>query len=437
MKDVIKNIQYDIYLIGLLILTFFSYTGLIQEYLMPLLVGIGVICIMAKKSVFYIIPIPFFIQMSFSDLRDNVSVTTTYTVIFAVLILIDVLRNRKITKKGYLSIPLLVLLGGSILTHINSPDLFTTFAGFMQVASVLGLYFYFINTVEKDSRNYEYVAKLLMYMSALVTFEMIYFIYDSGDLAITLIRQRQIILGWENLNVIIYCNILSIPMIAYLVSKAKVKLPYMIFAAISLIGIFLTLSRSSILTVGVFVLLLVPIMLTIEKDRKNLIIQGLIFVFTVLIIIFYFEYRFSFFTEYIEAFQSRDLTYFDDRMKLLQISWEQFKMHPLFGSGGLYSSRIHLSEFQSLNYHNTIAQASTLGIVGLAGFIYLFYRKTKLIMSTKSTFKWYVLVLIYVTAFVNGMLQPMYFYTTYMVFIFLILAIVEVNENGLFKGNNK
>ena len=86
MKTQLKEFTYDAYLIVILILTFFSFIGPMQPYLLPLLVGMGVLMILAKKSVFYVIPIPFFIQMSFSDLRDNVQVTTVYSLIFLVLI---------------------------------------------------------------------------------------------------------------------------------------------------------------------------------------------------------------------------------------------------------------------------------------------------------------------------------------------------------------
>lgn len=437
MKTILNNIAFDIYLIIFVLLTFFSFTGHITEYLMPLMIGIGVICIVAKKSIFYIIPIPFFVQMSFSDLRDNATVTAIYTTVFVVIIAIDMIKNRRVSKLGYLSIPLLILVFGSVFTHINGVDLTSTFYGFMQIASVFGLYFYFVNTIQKDDKNYEKISKLLMYMSVLITMEMMYFIYESGDLAITMIRQRRINLGWENLNIIIYSNIMSIPLIAYLVSKAKIKLPYMFFALVSVLGILLTLSRSSIFTLGVFIVLLVPVLLIIEKNKMSLIIQGLLFIAFLSFGAWYIETNYALITEYIEAFQSRDLTYFDDRLAILKISLEQFKMHPIFGSGGLYSSRFHLGGDGAINYHNTIAQASTLGIIGLGGFVYLFVKKTRLIMLSNSSFKWFALILIYVTAFVNGMLQPMYFYTTYMVFVFLVLAVIEINDNGLFKRKNK
>lgn len=428
MKSLLQDIHYDLYLISLVGLTLLSFIGPMQPYLMPLLVGVGFLFILGGKSIFYIIPLPFFIQMSFSDLRDNVTVTAIYSSIFAVLILIDLLKNRSIKRRGVLTIPLLVMVGVSILTHINSPDLFTTFAGFVQIFSVFVLYFYFINTMENTEDNFKHIAKLMMYVSVLVSLQMMYVIYESGELATTVIRSRQIDLGWENLNVIIYANLVSIPLIAYLIHESKIKIFYMIFAIISMIGIFLTLSRSSVLTLGVFVVLLVPLMFILSKQRWYLIGQGIALIVMVGLVTYYAEHQYELVSGYIEALQSRDLTYMDDRSAILYVAWDMFKEYPILGSGGLYSSRIHLADagFGALNYHNTVAQASTLGITGLAAFFYLFAKKTEMIMLSKSEFKWYVLLMIFVTAFVNGTLQPMYFYATYMVFIFLAIAAIEV-----------
>ncbi|QMS85720.1 O-antigen ligase family protein [Candidatus Xianfuyuplasma coldseepsis] len=438
MKTILKHISYDLYLIGLITLTFISFMGPLEEYLMPLLVGIGFLFILANKSIFYVIPIPFFVQMSFGGMRDNVQVTTIYTIIFVLMIAVDMIKNRTITNKGKLTIPLAILVGLSVLTHFNSPDLFTTFAGFMQIASVLGLYFYFINTLQSSDDNYRYVAKLMMYMSVLVSMQMMYVIYDSGELATTIIRTRTIDLGWENLNIIIYSNLISIPLIAYLIHESKIKIFYMIFAVVSMIGIFLTLSRSSVLTLGVMVALIIPTMFILSKQKGYLIGQGFVLILMLLIVAYITEQRFELLSGYIDAFEQRDLYAVDDRIELLYVAWNQLKQHPLFGSGGLYSSRIHLANagFQAVNYHNTMAQASTLGILGVIGFYYLFLEKTRLIMLSKSSFKWFVLIMVFTTAFVNGTLQPMYFYTTYMVFLFLVLASIEVSEmNDVRKSN--
>ena len=428
MKDILKHITYDAYLILLVGLTFYSFIGPLQDYLMPLLIGIGFLFVLANKSVFYVVPIPFFVQMSFSDLRDNVQITTIYTIVLTVLIVTDMIKNRHVTRRGQLTYALLFLVALSVLTHVNSPDLFTTFAGFMQVASVLGLYFYFINTLDKNDDNFRHVAKLMMYMSVLVSLEMMYVIYDSGEVATTIIRSRQIDLGWENLNIVIYANLISIPLIAYLIHESKIKIFYMVFAVVSMIGIFLTLSRSSVLTLGVFVVLLVPLMFILSNQKGWLILQGIGLLVMVGGVLWYAQENFELVSGYVEALQSRDLTYMDDRVAILEVAWDVFLRHPIFGGGGLYSSRFHLAEagFEAVNYHNTVAQASALGGLGVLGFFYLFAKKTELVLQSKSTFKWYVILMLFVTAFVNGVLQPMYFYTTYMVFVFLVLATFEV-----------
>lgn len=429
MTRLLKDIHYDLYLIGLMMLTLFSFIGPLQDYLMPLLVGIGFLFVLGGGSVFYVIPIPFFVQMSFSDLRDNVEITTIYTVIFTLLILADIVKNRRLSRRGHLTPTLLLLVLLSVLTHVNSPDWFTTFAGFMQVASVLGLYVYFLNTLEPGRDNVRHAAKLMMYIGLLVSLQMMYVIYESGELATTVIRTRTIDLGWENLNVIVYANLISVPLIAWLIHESKVKIFYMAFGMLSMVGILLTLSRSSVLTLAVFVGLLVPLMFVLSKQKGLLVLQGLLMITMVGLTLWFIEDRFELVTAYLEAIQSRELTYMDDRVALLQVAWDQLWAHPLLGSGGLYSSRIHLAEagFGSLNYHNTMAQASTLGVLGLGAVVLLFAKKLELLLSSKSPFKWYAILLVLVTAFVNGTFQPMYFYTTYMVFLFLVIAAIEVD----------
>ncbi len=426
MKQWIKQVSYDMYLLALLAITFFSYIFELQSYFLVIIAVIGVVNIVLKNSIFYVIPVPFFVQMSFSDLRDNVEITTVYTVILILLIMFDLIQNRKITKRGRLTLPLLLLSGVSIVTHIHSTSLFTTFAGFMQITSVLGLYFYFVNTIDDDPKNIEYVSKILMYLGALVTLEMVYFIIQQDIFVIDVIRRRMIDLGWENINLVIYANIISIPLIAYLISHSKIKFYYMFFALFNSLGILLTLSRSSLLTLGVFIIVLVPVMILYEDHRRKLLIHGIIFL-SVFAVGLYIAEEYELVSQYIEAVLDRDLTYIQDRVALLKIALEEFKAHPIVGSGGLYSSRVHIGETGNgaVNYHNTIAQASTLGVIGLIGFTWLFIKKTRVLLQKQTSFKWFVLALIYITAFVNGMFQPMYFYTTYMIYIFLILAVIE------------
>jgi len=430
MLNTIKKIEYDLYLVLLGVLAFLSYTGLITSLLLPLYVVIALVLILKKKSVLYILPVALYLQLGFVELRGNVRVTTIYTVIFILLAGFDAIKNRRITKLGDLFIPLSILTGLSIITGINAPSLFSWFAGFTQMFSALLLYFYFVNTTENDKDNFIKISKMFLYLGVFVTLEMFHFIYKSDNEIIYIIQRRIIDLGWENINVVIYNNILGIPFVGYLIVKSKIKLPYMILALVSVLGIFLTLSRSSILTVGVLALLVAPLMLYYEKDKKSLFIQGAVFGLIIVSIGFIIEQN-DLVTGYMDSLLGRDLLHFKDRWVLLVTAWEKLLEFPLFGSGGLYTSREFLNG--PLNYHNTIAQVSTLGFTGIIAFIYLFFKKTKLILSKNHEIKWYLLIMIYVTAFVNGSLQPMYFYVSHLVVIFMILAVYENTDEAFNK----
>lgn len=426
----IKKIEYDLYLVLLGVLAFLSYTGFMTDFLLPIYLIIGIYLIIKKANVLYLLPLAMFLIVGAVGLRDHVRVTTILTISFVVLIVIDFIRNRKFTKLGKLFLPLSVLTALSIITIFNAPDTFSWFAGLVQMLSALGLYFYFVNTIDGDPDNFKKISKILMYLGMFVTFEMIHYLIGTETEILTIIRLRQINLGWENLNVIIFTNIMAIPFIGYLITQSKVKLPYMIFALINIVGILLTLSRSSILTLGVMVVIAAPIIFFKEKNKKNLIIQGIGFLFIVIICGLILE-KFGVITGYFDSLFGRDLLHFEDRRVLLEVAWDVFKKYPLFGGGGLYTSRVYLKVYGSLNYHNTIAQVSTLGISGLIAFAYLFVEKTKVILRGKSEVKWFLLIMIYATAFINGSLQPMYFYTTYLVVIFMMMAAYENIEEPL------
>ena len=434
MKEILKNISYDLYLIVLGTLAFFSFIGELSDYIILIYVGIGFLAVIAKKSVFYLLPIALFMTMSTTELREDVTSITIFTIIAIFLMGTDIIRNRQFKRVGYLFLPFMILVVLSVFSSINAIDGFTPMVGFALTVAMLVLYLYFLNTIEPSKENYAKVAKLLMYLALVVSMQMLHQVYSQGEQAIWFVQHRRINLGWENLNIIIYVNLVSLPLIGYLITKVRFKLPYMMFALIITVGVFLTLSRSSILTIGVYIVLLLPLLFLVEKNRTQLAIQGLICIMFIVIGIYYLEHYNGVISDVIKAITSRDWTRTEDRTVLLEVAIEQFKLHPIIGSGGLYSSSIHLIEYGPKNYHNIIARASSLGSLGLLTVILLFIRKTKLIMLSKSSFKWFVLIMIYVTALINGMFQPMYFYTTYMVYLILVLVVIEVNIKEPIKG---
>lgn len=428
MMKLINTVKFDIYMLILASLTYLSYTGVIGSSFVLIMVAIVLCMIILKADILYVASPALFIQMGTGLDHNKTQGTIIYIIVILALVMIDIYRNRQINKLGNLFIPLAIFVALSVLTVFNQVSYYLTIAGFVEMLVALLLYVYFVNTMTKDKLTFINIAKYVTYLSLVVTAEMIYNLLSSDQEIITIIRARSIDLGWANLNLVIYFNLISLPLIGYLVVNSKVKIFYMLYALGTMTGIFLTLSRSSIASVGLYILVLVPLVLYFEKNRLSLFIQGFIFLVLVAGAGIYLQQD-MIITDYMDSLLSRDLTDFESRYDLILVAIDLLKENPIFGSGGVYASRAHLAHLGPINYHNTIAQASTLGIFGIINLLYLFVLKFKIILKNSDSFKWFALLMIVVTGLINGMFQPMYFYTTYTALMLLVLAAIEVNND--------
>lgn len=427
-KGFLQSNIYDIYMLLLIGFTYLKYTNQVGNIYFILMALIALTFIIIKRNVFYLLPIPLAMQMSFGDMRDNKDITIIFGSVIIILLIIDVVKNRKMKHIGYLTIPLSLLLIASTLTMFNGFSAYSNMVSWFQIFSVITLYIYFLNTIDKKI-PYEILCKMIMYLAVLVTAEMLHFVLHSELEIIEVIAKRKIDLGWENLNIIIYVNLISIPLIGYLITTSKFKIYYMTIASFIVVGILLTLSRSSILSLGVYVLVLVPMIMYFEKNRLQLLLHSIGFAVVLLVALKLLENQ-DIVTGYMDTLLDRELTKFTDRLILLEIARDSFLKHPIFGEGGVFASRYIIADNgnTAINYHNTIAQTMTLGITGLLAFVFLFFRKFRLILQSMDSFKWFALVMLTVTALINGMLQPMYYYTSYMMYLFLVLAFIEVKK---------
>jgi len=81
---VLKYIKYDLYLVLLLVLTFLSYIGILTNVLFPVFIIIGLITILTKQKVYYLLPIALFSQMSSGTIIYGVR-TSTITSMIAIV----------------------------------------------------------------------------------------------------------------------------------------------------------------------------------------------------------------------------------------------------------------------------------------------------------------------------------------------------------------
>lgn len=426
-----QTFKFDLYLLFIFTLTFVSYVYELNLLALAVFLIVALITIYKTDNILYLISLFLFIQMSTTVIRDDTQITTIVGLSILPVIILDFIKYRKIKSIGALGLPLIIFIDASLVSLFNAESLFVGFVGVILMASIFVLYVYFINTLPAKEETFSMIAKIFLALSSLVTLQMVYIAINLDLPLIEIISRRMIDLGWENINIVVYPNLFAIPMVSYLLLKARFKLPYLMILTWIIIGISLTLSRSSLLSVAVYITLLVPYVM--YQSQKRILFLFEIMIFTVIssLAVQYIETNYQLFSDYYAAINDREWLRFTDRLELAKIGFEVFKDFPIIGTGGLFSSRFVLEDygFNAINYHNTFVQTLTLGTLGVIAFIYLQVKKLILVIKIDPVKRYIILVLLFVTIVVNGMFQPMYYYATYMFYLFLVLASVEKEVN--------
>lgn len=426
-----KTLKFDLYLGFVFLLTFLSYHYALNMLALALFLLVAVVTIYKTDNIIYLISLLFFIQMSTTIIRDDTEITTIFGLSLLPVLALDFIKHRKLTSIGALGLPLILFIDASLVSLFNAESLFVGFVGVILMASIFVLYVYFINTLNPSKETFEMIAKLFLALASLVTLQMVVVAINLERPLIEIISRRMIDLGWENINIVVYPNIFAIPLASYLLLKARFKMPYLIALTWVIIGISLTLSRSSLLSVAIYLVLLIPYVFVKSPYKLSFLSEIILFVLISSFAAYHIEDNYQLFTDYYEAINSRDWFRVTDRLDLAIAGLNAFKDTPLIGTGGLFSSRFVLEDygFNAINYHNTFIQTLTLGTLGIIAFIYLQIKKFLLVIKIDPIKRYIVLVLLFVTIIVNGMFQPMYYYATYMFYLFLVLASVEKEVN--------
>lgn len=421
--SIIKKYNFDVYMAMLVIITLFSYVFHLQLFLAIVVCIALPILIFKKSSIVYLIPLLFILKMSISSYSEYSGYRMYYSLIVATFLIFDFFKNRKLHKFGRLAIPFILLIVASILSAFFGPSLMSGAMSVYMMGLFFAAYLYFVNTLKKDDMIN--VIKVLLYFSILITSEHIYLIFIDGTFPESFISRANLRIGWANINFAVFVNLIALPLVAYLIIITKKNYYYMYGFLFVVFGILLTRSRSANITLLVILILLIPIVLYYADSKRRLIRNAAIVLFTVAIGIAPFIYN-GMIEEFFKVIISREFVLDDARIEIFKVGWDQFLKYPVFGSGGIYSSRVYLDEFGPNNYHNILLQTLTLGIAGLAAFIYLWFEKIKLLFRSVNKYKWFVLVMLLTTTFVNGLVQPVYYNMNYSIYMLLVVASFEV-----------
>lgn len=203
-------------------------------------------------------------------------------------------------------------------------------------------------------------------------------------------------LGWGNINAAAALMLLAVPSSAYLLFYTKNFLRNLILLVISYATVFMTSSDG----VGGVVLVFIPIILvsTITGGKLKLnkyeIFKRVTFVFACLAIIAVISI--VAFGKQGELLELLWLKLADDsnRSNIYAAAFELFKKYPVFGIGQGYvpeNNSLPLSGVVTYNFHSSfIHVATTMGVVGLAVYIYYFIVRYKIITERNVPFNLFV-----------------------------------------------
>jgi hypothetical protein len=423
----IRKIQLEIYFVFVASISFYFYTHELVSGLMIFYILLMILHALLKFKPIYILVI---LLLSLSSIGHFTSDFLEFTLLalgFLVVLFAYMIRLPKIKRKKGLKGPIIALYVSSLITFYFTENIIYSIVGVIIVSIGVLLYYFFIGALNKDDDHLKDMTKIYMYVGTYVFVQLMYFVLQSDIDVSTLIRSREISISWENINNIGFQAFVALPLIAYQLTKSKFPFYYMLFFVINFLVTIINLSRSMILSVGLYMIFLIPLVvfITPKKKRKMLFVSAIFLLLIVFFTGYYLEMNGQVITNYLDALFSRDLTDYESRFELLIIAWDLFKEHPIIGYGGIFISNMYL-DYMLVFYHNIFAQVTTMGILGLGSFIYLITNQMRIIHKTNKNVKWFLYIVLVIPSFVNGFFQPHYFYPTYLGFIFSLMAIIEV-----------
>lgn len=293
--------------------------------------------------------------------------------------------------------------------------------------SLLGIFFLFSINLKKDSKLSNYLIYVLFIMSLLVTLELFIAFTNQIQIVNGEIVKESVKVGWGMWNNIGGVLSFLLPIhFFYATTTKRSGAVFFLTGLISYGAVVLTLSRSSLLTSTLILLVCVIISCFFGSNKLlNRICASVLFTLGIIVFIALWGKISSILGDYI----SRGL---DDngRFEMYLHGLKNFLNHPIFGGGfnSSYATEHQFIIFLPYRYHNTVIQMmATCGSVGL--FAYLFHRyQTVKLFIIKRNLKNLFLSLSIAALLVTSLLDN-HFFNIYPAFIYtIILVLVEKTQ---------
>ncbi len=348
-----------------------------------------------------------------------------------------IIYRKNVSIKQFLSSKLasgLIILSVAILLNgfLNFDEYkWGNFAYAVALAfSILGIFFLFYINTNKNESLIKYVIYVLYLSSILVTLELFIAFTNQIQIIDGEIVKESVKIGWGMWNNIGGFLAFLLPVHFYYASTVKRFGPiFYLTGLISFVAIVLTLSRSSLLSAGL-VIVLSAIVSCFKGVNKlaNRIMTGIMALLGIIGIILLWDKISTILGDYL----ARGL---DDngRFEMYLHGLFNFIENPIFGGG--FTSSYHTEHmfihFMPYRYHNTIIQMmATCGLFGIMSYFYHRYQTIQLLISKKRLSS--VFIALCLVAFLSSSMLDNHFFNIYPGFIYAIMLMaIEKSTNRL------
>jgi O-antigen ligase len=348
------------------------------------------------------------------------------------IVVYDLFR-RKVNFNNKIFIGMVFILIAMCFSFVNAPDFITPLMGFAMMFFYVFLFLYMFNKAtdkEKLEDNRLYLTRTFNYMALAIFIEVLLLMFETNAFADLneFFTEKQVKLGWAMTNFIAMILLMIMPLSVYYYIKNQDKYILLLYVLIELALLFLMMSRGAYLAI---LITAVPFLVKFTTDIKDkvlftkVLMIALIFIllFTLTVLI-----PKEIVKNYFNALDERGLS-LTGREIIYKVGMMVFKQYPLFG-GGVYTSEFFISRVaNTVYYHNYLIQTlATIGIVGLAAFLYYLYQVLRA-ATRRDDYCIYVLFIV-LNMMIHGLFDTTFYNPLVMVMLSCILPLLNGENNN-------
>lgn len=417
----LKGFPYSVlYLILLSSATLYVWSNHLENYGIPIVLGLMFLFFLFSKDTMPTIPLLFNALFMVSTAPTDFESIPVYLYLTpAVLIggmVLHIIIYRVSIFKGKMLLGIAIMFFAMLLSSMNASNLDIYYFLYASVGLLYALFYMFYrNTLNKD--HTAYLLKMMLILGILVSAQIVVYYLGVEDIRFAL-EHKTIQLGWGISNYIATYLIMFVAVTFYYAKTSKFTFIYLLVAFIEIALIAFTGSRGGMVAFVVMFPVLI-FLLFFKSKKKNLTFLSFLLVGDIAFIGIFLNYDFI-----DSVFFRFENMLFDDtgRYEIYVDAIHKFLEYPIFG-GGLFA-RDASRDFNM--FHNTILHtAATLGSVGLiALFIQYFNQFWITIKGFKNESLFLVAALI--GANLHGMVDNVYYMPQFMIIMLLIVSVMEV-----------